>query len=210
MREDRRVLRQMLRARGGLTVTLRVVRSGKVIPVQVLTAAVIRATRVVALEGVARPLSREREGAAPLAGQTDEGPMPQRLAALMYEVHALLHRVLPGDDRRMQTPAQRLQLGALTLDLERLSVEESGQPVALTSREMLVLRYLLMRPDRVVTRQQLLQDVWGYQYMGDDRTIDVHISRLRRKLPSLAARLVAVKHVGYRLESDDAVVSTAS
>ena len=67
---------------------------------------------------------------------------------------------------------------------------------------MLVLRYLLKRPGRVVTRQQLLTDVWGYRYTGDDRTVDVHISRLRRKLPSLGNRLVAIKHVGYRLDVD--------
>jgi DNA-binding response OmpR family regulator len=54
----------------------------------------------------------------------------------------------------------------------------------------------------VVTRQQLLTDVWGYTYLGDDRTVDVHISRLRHKLRSLGSRLIAIRHVGYRLDGD--------
>jgi DNA-binding response OmpR family regulator len=77
--------------------------------------------------------------------------------------------------------------------------------VPLTSREVMVLRYLMLRPDRVVTREQLLTDVWGYSYTGDARTVAVHMSRLRRKLPSLRERLVAVKHLGYRLTSADSI-----
>jgi DNA-binding response OmpR family regulator len=66
----------------------------------------------------------------------------------------------------------------------------------------MVLRYLLERRGRVVRREQLLADVWSYQYMGDDRTVDVHMSRLRRKLPSLKGRLVALRNIGYRLDDD--------
>jgi two-component system alkaline phosphatase synthesis response regulator PhoP len=83
-----------------------------------------------------------------------------------------------------------------------LVVTESGQQVALTAREVQVLRYLIERPGRVVTRHHLLTDVWGYTYTGDDRTVDVHVSRLRRKLPSLRDRLLAIRNLGYRLEVD--------
>lgn len=118
----------------------------------------------------------------------------------MYEVHDLLHRVLPPATTTQS--GSQLKLDGLALDLERLTVTDAGIRVSLTSREVLVLRYLLQRVGRVVTRHQLLTDVWGYSYTGDDRTVDVHISRLRRKLPSLRHHLVAIKHVGYRLDSE--------
>jgi two-component system phosphate regulon response regulator PhoB len=97
-----------------------------------------------------------------------------------------------------------LLIGDISLDMERMTVTMAGKRVELTSRELLLLRYLAQRRGRVVTRQQLLQDVWGYQYGGDDRTVDVHVSRVRRKLPPLRAFLRAVKHVGYRLEAAEA------
>jgi DNA-binding response OmpR family regulator len=89
------------------------------------------------------------------------------------------------------------------LDEDGLTVSEEGREVALTPREVLLLRYLLQRPGRVVTRPQLLTVVWGWQYTGDDRTVDVHVSRLRRKLPSLTGRLVAIRNVGYRLDLEE-------
>jgi two-component system phosphate regulon response regulator PhoB len=130
-------------------------------------------------------------------------PVQQRLAALMFEVHDLLHRVLPPAPPAAAGPANVLRLGDLALDLDRLTVTAAGEPVVLTTREVLVLRYLLQRSGRIVTRQQLLVDVWAYSYTGDDRTVDVHISRLRRKLPALREWLVTVKHVGYRLDGPE-------
>jgi two-component system, OmpR family, phosphate regulon response regulator PhoB len=132
-----------------------------------------------------------------------QGPVQQQLFALLYEVRDLLHRVLP--DAAGALPANVLRSGAIVLDLDRLTVTEQGRVVPLTSREVLVLRYLMQRTERVVTREQLLTEVWGYAYTGDDRTIAVHMSRLRRKLPSLRDRLVAVKHLGYRLTSAESV-----
>lgn len=208
-REDRRLLRQILRARRGVVLTLRLVRHGALVPIELRTVAVIRDRQVVAIEGVARlaasvtsPAETPRAGSASSISLTaDSKPVQQRLASLMYQVHDLLHRVLPPSNHALE-PGRLLQLGNLVLDLERLTVAESGAPVTLTSREVLVLRYLLQRMGRVVTRQQLLADVWGYSYTGDDRTVDVHVSRLRRKLPSLRNRLVAIKHVGYRLDEE--------
>jgi DNA-binding winged helix-turn-helix (wHTH) protein len=203
-RDDRHVLRQALRARRALEVTVRVDREQTRIPILLRIVAVVRGRRVVALEGVARLAHGDGVlSVRDAARGTDREPTPQRLAALMYEVHELLHRVLPPRDGRPEPePRHVVEIGELSVDLDRLSVTESGTPVSLTSRELMMLRYLVMRPGRVVTRSQLLTDVWGYQYTGDDRTVDVHVSRLRRKLPSLAGRLVAIKHLGYRLELD--------
>ena len=202
--DERRLLRQLLRARKGRSLALHVLRRGVAIPIELRTVAVVHHRQVVAIEGVAT-LSRGAGAAMTPGGQAE--PTQQRLAALMYEVHELLHRVLPAsaastpDGRRI---VRELHLGELTLDLDRLVATEAGQPVALTSREVMVLRYLLERIGRVVTRQRLLCDVWAYTYTGDDRTVDVHISRLRRKLPSLRGRLVAIKGLGYRVELDGA------
>ncbi|MEO8484301.1 MAG: winged helix-turn-helix domain-containing protein [Acidobacteriota bacterium] len=203
---DRRLLRQVLRSRRGRTLGIRFVRHGVEIPIELRTVALVRHRRVVAIEGVARltigmPAARGVEAAPE--------PTQQRLAALMVEVHELLHRVLPHGApdlqvRDISARARSLRLGDLSLDLDRMIVTESGVVVSLTSREVMVLRYLLQHPGRVVTRRNLLEDVWSYTYTGDDRTVDVHISRLRRKLPSLRGRLVAIRHVGYRLDADEA------
>jgi DNA-binding winged helix-turn-helix (wHTH) protein len=200
-RDDRHVLRQALRARRALELTVRLDREQTRVPILLRIVAVVRSGRVLALEGVARLASGDGGAATESLPENDRQPTPQRLAALMYEVHELLHRVLPPrDGRRASDPTQIVRIGDLAFDLDRLSVTESGTPVSLTSRELMVLRYLMLRPGRVVTRSQLLTDVWGYQYTGDDRTVDVHVSRLRRKLPSLNGRLLAIKHLGYRLD----------
>ena len=70
---------------------------------------------------------------------------------------------------------------------------------ALTAKEFLLLEYLLQHRGRVLSRDLLLTDVWGYRYTGGTRTVDVHVRRLREKLPLLATALVTVKQFGYKL-----------
>jgi DNA-binding response OmpR family regulator len=74
-----------------------------------------------------------------------------------------------------------------------------GQPVTLTAKEFVLLDYFLQHRGRVLSRDVLLTDVWGYRYTGGTRTVDVHIRRLREKLPPLATSLVTVKQFGYKL-----------
>ena len=69
----------------------------------------------------------------------------------------------------------------------------------LTAKEFLLLQYLMQRPGRVVTRDVLLADVWGYDYPGETRTVDVHVRRLREKAPYLTQALVTVQQFGYKL-----------
>lgn len=197
-REDRRLLRQILRASRGLTLRLTIRRGRTTVPVDVHTVAIVSQRKVVAIEGVVRSL--EWPLFTETARQESRGaePTQQRLVALMGEVHALLHRVLPP----APDAAAVLHLGQLAFDLDRLSVTESGAAVALTNRELRVLRYLLLHAGRVITRDQLLAAAWGDDFDGNDRTVDVHVSRLRGKLPSLRERLVAVKGVGYRVLAD--------
>jgi DNA-binding response OmpR family regulator len=92
-----------------------------------------------------------------------------------------------------------LTYGSLVMDLERHTVVDAGQDVRLTAKEFLLLQYLLQHRGRVLSRDLLLTDVWGYHYTGGTRTVDVHVRRLREKLPVLVDALVTVKQFGYKL-----------
>jgi DNA-binding response OmpR family regulator len=115
---------------------------------------------------------------------------PKEVAA---RVTALLRRVARADGGPV------LRYGPLTIDADRHAVEFDGEPVRLTAKEFLLLQYLLQRPGRVLSRDRLLTDVWGYQYTGGTRTVDVHVRRLREKLPYLEDAIVTIKQFGYKL-----------
>ena len=85
------------------------------------------------------------------------------------------------------------------VDSDRHTVSSLGKSVALTAKEFLLLEYLLKHKGRVLSRDVLLTDVWGYKYTGGTRTVDVHVRRLREKLPPLGEALVTVKQFGYKL-----------
>ena len=93
-----------------------------------------------------------------------------------------------------------LRHGPLTIDLERHVVRVGDAEVRLTAKEFLLLQYLIEHRGRVLSRDLLLTDVWGYQYTGGTRTVDVHVRRLREKLPMLATAITTIKQFGYRLE----------
>ena len=115
---------------------------------------------------------------------------PKELAA---RVTALL--------RRTSRPSSGsvLTYGTITIDADRHSVTSQGEDVRLTAKEFLLLQYLLQHRGRVLSRDLLLTDVWGYQYTGGTRTVDVHIRRLREKLPQLSAAIETIKQFGYKL-----------
>jgi DNA-binding response OmpR family regulator len=92
-----------------------------------------------------------------------------------------------------------LTFGSLTMDLSRHTVVDNGQEVKLTAKEFLLLQYLLQHRGRVLSRDLLLTDVWSYHYTGGTRTVDVHVRRLREKIPVLVDALVTVKQFGYKL-----------
>ena len=104
--------------------------------------------------------------------------------------------------RRTQRPAPAggvLRYGSITIDPERHTVHVDGADVRLTAKEFLLLQYLIQHRGRVLSRDVLLTDVWGYQYTGGTRTVDVHIRRLREKLPVLTGAIETVKQFGYKL-----------
>jgi DNA-binding response OmpR family regulator len=92
-----------------------------------------------------------------------------------------------------------LTYGPVTVDPERHLVLHDGTEVKLTAKEFLLLTYLLQHRGRVLSRDLLLADVWGYQYTGGTRTVDVHIRRLREKLPVLGGAIETIKQFGYKL-----------
>ncbi|MGI8532401.1 MAG: winged helix-turn-helix domain-containing protein [Geodermatophilaceae bacterium] len=95
--------------------------------------------------------------------------------------------------------------GDLVIDEETYSARLRGQPLDLTYKEFELLKYLAAHPGRVFSRAQLLQEVWGYDYFGGTRTVDVHVRRLRAKLGADYETLIGtVRNVGYKLDQDAA------
>jgi DNA-binding response OmpR family regulator len=119
---------------------------------------------------------------------------------LVARVRALMRR-----SKRAEPGRSTLVFGSLVMDLSRHTVEDSGRDVKLTAKEFMLLQYLLEHRGRVLSRDLLLGDVWGYKYTGGTRTVDVHVRRLREKLPALVDGLVTVKQFGYKLVEESQV-----
>ena len=113
---------------------------------------------------------------------------------LIARVRALLRRTTASGAKDVI-----LRCGPISVDVERHTVSDDGEPVRLTAKEFLLLQYLLEHRGRVLSRDRLLSDVWDYQYPGATRTVDVHVRRLREKLPFLETALVTVQQFGYKL-----------
>ncbi|MDT0213088.1 response regulator transcription factor [Rothia sp. ARF10] len=164
--------------------------------------------RVIRTTGLSAPLFAVlTEGG--LAGLTPEWGVDDVLldTAGPAEVEARLRlaiaRALEGDG----SPADdvRITAGVLVIDEATYSVRLRGSVLDLTYKEFELLKYLAQHPGRVFTRAQLLQEVWGYDYFGGTRTVDVHVRRLRAKLGSDHESLIGtVRNVGYRFVPEEA------
>ncbi len=149
------------------------------LPIIILTARGEETDRVVGLE----------------VGADDYIVKPFSPKEVVARVHALF--------RRLERPAHDaipvITRGPLAVDRERHTVTWDGRAVHLTAKEFDLLVALLDAHGRVLSRQHLLEEIWGYSYTEGTRTVDVHIRRLREKLPGVAPSIVTVKLVGYRL-----------
>ncbi len=113
---------------------------------------------------------------------------------LVARVRALLRRT-----HRQPPATASISYGPIVVDTDQHTVAWAGKSVRLTAKEFLLLEYLLKHRGRVLSRDVLLTDVWGYKYTGGTRTVDVHVRRLREKLPLFEHALVTVKQFGYKL-----------
>jgi len=95
--------------------------------------------------------------------------------------------------------AEVIQLGAAVVDVGRREVRVRGDAVPFTTKEFELLQFLAERPGLALSRQQILDGVWGYGWYGDTRTVDVHLAQIRKKLDG-TVRIDTVRGVGYRLE----------
>jgi len=129
-------------------------------------------------------------------GADDYVTKPFSPKALVARAKALLRRL----ERAPATEANHYRYGPLAMDLGRHEVRLGEQEVLLTAKEFGLLEHLLRNPGRVLTRDVLLNAVWGYDYYGTTRTVDVHIRRLKQKLPLLDEAIVSVKSLGYKLK----------
>lgn len=132
-------------------------------------------------------------------GADDYVAKPFSPKALVARVKALFRRLERTDDPKQSS----FGFGPLLMDLARHEVTVKGKEVSLTAKEFGLLEHLLRHPGRVLTRDVLLNAIWGYDYYGTTRTVDVHIRRLKLKIPLLDDVIISVKSLGYKL-SDQA------
>ena len=173
----------MLPRLSGTEVCRRIRRSSNV-PVIMLTAKDSEVDKIVGLE----------------IGADDYVTKPYSYRELVARVHAVLRRT------REEEPAEPvLEAGRVSMDVERHEVRVDGAPIAMPLREFELLELFLRNADRVLTRGQIIDRVWGAGYVGDTKTLDVHVKRIRAKIerePSDPTLLVTVRGLGYKLVSE--------
>ena len=160
----------------------RAIRRESDVPVLMLTAKGEEADRVVGLE----------------LGADDYVVKPFSMRELLARVRALLRRSRTSQD---SPPLERISVGGLEIDLVRHSVTLQGKPVKLAPREFELLTLFARNEGRALTRDQILDGIWGRGYVGDSRTVDVHVRGLRKKIeadPNSPRLIVTLRGVGYR------------
>ncbi len=177
------VLDLMLPGMNGMEVCRQLRAAGRTVPILMLTARGAETDRVLGLE----------------TGADDYVPKPFSVREVLARVAALLRRV--DYDRPPADPDEALAFGALTVYPQRSRVELDGEAVEVTKKELDLLVHLARHPGRAFSRQELLDEVWGYQFSGYAHTVNTHINRLRAKVepdPSAPRFVQTVWGVGYR------------
>jgi DNA-binding response OmpR family regulator len=178
------ILDLMLPRMSGLELCHKLRSEGVQIPILMLTARSEESDRVIGLD----------------LGADDYVTKPFSLRELMARVRALLRRIHPGTDL-----PDELQFGDVQVDFRRYVARRCGKLIEMTRKEFATLRLLVARSGEVVTREELLNEVWGYEAFPVSRTVDNHIAGLRAKLekdPSHPAHIRTVHGVGYKFVLD--------
>lgn len=173
------ILDIMLPEEDGLSVLRKLRESSetKDLPIIMLTAKSTEYDKVVGLDG----------------GADDYVTKPFGTMELVARVKALLRRAEPVSD------GKEYSIGPLLLNPDKHIIKVDGQDVALTLKEFQLLCYLIKNKGNVMTRDQILQEIWGYEFDGENRTVDVHIRTLRSKLGKAGDLIETVRGIGYRI-----------
>ena len=184
----------MLPKMDGLTVCKRI-RNSLNVPILMLTAKDEEIDKILGLE----------------LGADDYVTKPFSVRELMARIKANLRKAEINvntekvkEDKKEESKNNKIVVGDLELDLDKFEVKVRGEVIALTLREFEVLKFLAMQPSQVVTRELLLEKVWGYEYYGDIRTVDVTVRRIREKIEkdtSMPKILITKRGVGYYIAS---------
>lgn len=178
----------MLPKMDGFTVC-RKVREQSNVPILMLTAREEEVDKVLGLE----------------LGADDYITKPFMVRELMARVKANLRRTVSQPEASTPENANVIRIGELEIDVERYEVRKAGRPIELTLREFELLKFLATQPERVFDREALLEKVWGYEYYGDMRTVDVTIRRLREKIEDNASEptyIMTKRGIGYYARKD--------
>ena len=173
------ILDIMLPEEDGLSVLRKLRESSetKDLPIIMLTAKSSEYDKVIGLDG----------------GADDYVTKPFGTMELMARVKALLRRAEPVSD------GKEYSIGPLLLNPDKHIIRVDGQDVALTLKEFQLLCYLIRNKGNVMTRDRILQEIWGYEFDGENRTVDVHIRTLRSKLGKAGDLIETVRGIGYRI-----------
>ena len=136
-------------------------------------------------------------------GADDYVTKPYSTRELVARIRAVLRRG-PEVEEEASSDEQIIEGGRVKMDVERHTVLVDGQPVPMPLKEFDLLEYLMRNAGRVLTRGQLIDRIWGANYVGDTKTLDVHVKRLRTKIerePSRPTQLVTVRGLGYKFEA---------
>ena len=172
------------------TEVCRTIRSKSNVPIIMLTAKDAEIDKVVGLE----------------LGADDYVTKPYSSRELIARIRAVLRRGqdVSSEHAEEEPDEQILEGGRVRMDVERHTVLVAGEPVSMPLKEFDLLEYLLRNAGRVLTRGQLIDRIWGADYVGDTKTLDVHVKRLRSKIeaePSRPQQLVTVRGLGYKFEA---------
>jgi two-component system OmpR family response regulator len=161
----------------------RILRKEMTVPILMLTARDDEVDKVVGLD----------------LGADDYVTKPFSMRELLARIRAMLRRV----ELQSVTPEEPLRCGNIEIDTSHHVITRAGEPLAVTPKEFELLTFLTRNKGMVFTRDQLLEKVWGYDYSGDTRTVDVHVRWLREKIednPNRPECLITVRGVGYKVE----------
>jgi two-component system alkaline phosphatase synthesis response regulator PhoP len=134
------------------------------------------------------------------SGADDYITKPFSVLEVIARVKAVLRRSEGGRGDGDGSAPSKLSVGSIALDDERHTVLADGEKTVLTNKEYQLLRYLMLNEGIVLTRSKLLDQVWGFDYDGESRTIDMHVKSLRQKLKASGDMIRTIRNVGYNIE----------